>query len=351
MKFPILLQSLLLLNSLFETCQCFKTHDEQKKYKIVCYYTNWAQYRPTPGQYLPENIDANLCTHIIFSFAKINDESLLSSFEWNDESTEWSIGMYQRVINLKQQNPSLKFLLAVGGWNHNSMPFSSMVRDERKRKAFIDNSVKFLKKHAFDGLDIDWEYPASRDTVHRPEDKTFFTILCRELRRAYQPHNLMVTAAVAAGKTTIQAAYEIPKIHQYLDFINIMSYDLHGAWENVTGHNAPLFAASNDQDKTLNIDWAIKHWLSYGTPREKLILGISMYGRSFKLREGFESCPVNDIPAREPGAEGKFTSEKGFLAYYEVCEKILSKNWTYVWSEKQMVPFAYSNEIVSRTDL
>lgn len=179
MKFLVILKSLVLFNILFQTVHTFDTHDDQKKYKIVCYYTNWAQYRPTQGQYVPENIDANLCTHIIFSFAKINEESLLTSFEWNDESTEWSIGMYQRVINMKQQNPNLKILLAVGGWNHNSMPFSNMVRDERKRKNFIENSVKFLKKHSFDGLDIDWEYPASRDTVHRPDDKTYFTILCR----------------------------------------------------------------------------------------------------------------------------------------------------------------------------
>jgi GH18 family chitinase len=51
-------------------------------YKIVCYYTNWAQYRPKPGTYLPEDIDPHLCTHIIFSFAKISDNYELQAFEW-----------------------------------------------------------------------------------------------------------------------------------------------------------------------------------------------------------------------------------------------------------------------------
>lgn len=86
-----------------------------KQYKIVCYYTNWAQYRPKPGTYFPEDVDPNLCTHIIYAFAKINDNSELQSFEWNDESTDWAPGMYQRTVNLKKKNKDLKVLIAVGG--------------------------------------------------------------------------------------------------------------------------------------------------------------------------------------------------------------------------------------------
>lgn len=87
----------------------------EKKYKIVCYYTNWAQYRPKPGIYFPEDIDPSLCTHIIFAFGKINDNSELQAFEWNDESTDWAPGMYKRTIDLKKKNKDLKVLIAVGG--------------------------------------------------------------------------------------------------------------------------------------------------------------------------------------------------------------------------------------------
>ena len=86
-----------------------------RSYKIVCYYTNWAQYRPKPGSFFPENIDPKLCTHIIFAFAKLSEAHELQAFEWNDESTPWSKGMYERVIQLKEANPDLKILLAVGG--------------------------------------------------------------------------------------------------------------------------------------------------------------------------------------------------------------------------------------------
>jgi len=59
--------------------------------RVVCYYTNWSQYRPDGGKFFPENIDTNLCTHIIFAFAKIVDNSLVA-IEWNDEDSEWSKG-------------------------------------------------------------------------------------------------------------------------------------------------------------------------------------------------------------------------------------------------------------------
>jgi chitinase len=121
--------------------------------KLVCYHTNWSQYRSDNGKFFPENIDANLCTHIIYSFAKISGDRL-APYEWNDEDTDWSRGMYSRMMALKAQNPSLKVLIAVGGWNHGGAPFSIMVHDNGMRSNFVRNSIDFLKKNGFDGLGI-----------------------------------------------------------------------------------------------------------------------------------------------------------------------------------------------------
>jgi chitinase len=114
----------------------------------------------------------------------------------------------------------------------------------------------------------------------------------------------------------------------------------------VTGSNAPLYGHQFDQDKTLNVDYAVRYWLKY-VPPEKLVLGVSSYGRSFKLREGFESCPLTDTPVSGVGTAGKYTREDGSLAYFEVCEKLLVEKWKYVWNDQQKVPFMYSNEVLS----
>ena len=40
-----------------------------------------------------------------------------------------------------------------------------MASDPRRRKLFVDSSVKFIKKHKFDGLDLDWEYPGKYSVI------------------------------------------------------------------------------------------------------------------------------------------------------------------------------------------
>lgn len=84
-----------------------KSKVDKEGYKIVCYYTNWSQYRTKIGKFVPEDIPADLCTHIIFAFGWLK-KGKLSSFESNDETKDGKPGLYVRMNNLKKANPDLK---------------------------------------------------------------------------------------------------------------------------------------------------------------------------------------------------------------------------------------------------
>lgn len=65
------------------------------------------------------------------------------------------------MVALKAQNPSLKVMIGLGGWNEGGRKYSRMVSSSESRQKFVKSVVKFLDEHHFDGLDFDWEYPGN----------------------------------------------------------------------------------------------------------------------------------------------------------------------------------------------
>ena len=158
-----------------------------------------------------------------------------------------------------------------------------MVADPQRRANFVKSVLGFCREHNFDGLDLDWEYPGKRGGL--PEDKANFIKLIRELKEAFKPNGLLLTAAIGAAAPTIDVAYDIPQMYKYLDYVHIMCYDYHGKWDRKTGHNAPMFARPNErgQDIFLNVDYTLEYLMKAGAVAEKTVLGVPLYGRAFSL--------------------------------------------------------------------
>uniref|UniRef100_A0A6G1SIN4 Putative chitinase 3 n=1 Tax=Aceria tosichella TaxID=561515 RepID=A0A6G1SIN4_9ACAR len=305
---------------------------------LVCYYTNWSQYRPKEGKYVPEDIDPHLCTHVIVAFGWMK-KNRLAPFDASDESKDGKKGLYERVTSLKLANPNLKVLIAVGGWSFGTDRFKTMAANRYNRQLFIFSALEFLRERNFDGLDIDWEFPTAAD-------KKNFVDLLKELRDAFDAEakekrlpKLLLTCAVSAGSETVKSGYDVAPIGQYVDFINIMSYDFHGKWESKTGHNAPLFASASETEwrKQLSMDFGVKLWERMGAPKSKLVIGLATYGRSFTLANN-QQYGMN-APTTGGGKAGEFTREAGFLAFYEICD-MLKQGASYHWDEEQAVPYA-----------
>ena len=198
-----------------------------------------------------------------------------------------------------------------------------MVTNASTRKIFIDSAIAYLKKHNFDGISYDWEWPGNRGSP--PSDKHKFTLLLQETYAAFQKEaklsnqtKYLLTASVGAGAQVIATAYEIPEIAEYVDWINIMTYDLHGSWENVTGCSTATSGPLPTVPDSLNI------FLEGGMPAQKTLLGLAAYGRSFQLASA-ENAGLG-APANGPGLAGKYTGEQGTLSFYEIC----STEWSRV---------------------
>ncbi|XP_053610202.1 mucin-2 isoform X2 [Plodia interpunctella] len=298
--------------------------------RVVCYYTNWSVYRPGTAKFNPQNINPYLCTHLVYAFGGFTTENALKPF---DKYQDIEKGGYAKFNGLKTYNKNLKTLLAIGGWNEGSSRFSPMVASKERRKEFVRNAIKFLRQNHFDGLDLDWEYPASRDGS-KPKDRENYAKLVKELREEFEKESqktgksrLLLTMAVPAGISYIKKGFDVKTLNKYLDWMNLLTYDYHSAFEPAVNHHAPLYPLEEpneySDDSELTIDYTIKYYLENGADAHKLVLGIPTYGRSYTLfnPDAFEI----GAPADGPGEQGEATREKGYLAYYEICEYLKPK--------------------------
>ena len=220
-----------------------------------------------------------------------------------------------------------------------------MAADSNRRFRFVNSVVRFLKKHNFDGLDLDWEYPGKRGGD--PEnDKFNFVQLIKDLKQAFRPHQFLLTAAVGAATDTIEVAYGIKQMYKYLDYVHIMCYDYHGRWDLKTGHNAPLYPRPNEKGKDvlLNVDSTLEYLMKLGARPEKTVLGVPLYGRAFLLMNPHDY--KMGARAKAEAFKGPYTREEGFLGYNEICEMLAhdyEDEWTYEWESSYMAPYIHKD--------
>lgn len=69
-------------------------------FKLVCYFTNWAWYRKGVGKYTPDDIDTDLCTHIVYGFAVLDYTEL--TIRTHDSWADIDNRFYERVAKLKE---------------------------------------------------------------------------------------------------------------------------------------------------------------------------------------------------------------------------------------------------------
>lgn len=282
---------------------------------IVVYFPNWGIYNAAHRSITVGMIPWDKVTVINHAFFEVDSSFKLASTDtfadfdkmmdhsegWDTNQLRGHFGEYKYYKNLY---PNVKIIISVGGWTR-GQNFHAMAASTSSRAVFIQSVIDFLKKYPFiDGIDLDWEYPGvnraadpndqyDRGCPGGPEDKQNFTSLLREIRQAYNNNGLsgkLLTIAAPSGYDKL--ALQEPNVYaQYLDWLNVMTYDMHGAWETTTNHQSPLYANPNDPSGTspvdiknkYNTDSAMKTLQQvYNIPAEKLYVGSPFYSRGWK---------------------------------------------------------------------
>jgi chitinase len=147
----------------------------------------------------------------------------------------------ERMVSTIKRRGS-KILFSVGGYDHPDEPFSRLVANETSRKNFIENSIKFLKRNGFDGLDIFWYSPVywSDDNRNNSADKKNFLHFIKETSAAFKKQNLLLTTEVSGLTDILNVAFDLEEMSKHVDLIHLVSWDLTGYWSGITGLGNPI---------------------------------------------------------------------------------------------------------------
>jgi len=268
-------------------------------------------------------------THINYAFAVIRDGKVVGDHLKNVD----------KLNRLKEINPKLTTVISIGGWGAGG--FSEAASTPEGRSIFADTAIELMKAHNFDGIDIDWEYPCSSAAgiASSPNDKHNFTLMLRELREKLDKlgqtdsKHYLLTIAAGAGQYFIDGT-EMHIAHQYLDYVNLMTYDMRGSFEHITGHHTNLFALACEPDG-ISCAKAVDMFENAGVPAEKMVLGAAFYGRMWKGVDNIHSG-LN----QRAETTGRYT-----LSYTELVQSYVDKNgFKRYWDDDAKAPYLFNGD-------
>jgi len=316
----------------------------QNKEIIGCYrYWNWKQ---NPEVLDPGNIPYDKLTMIYYSFFyplesgeivgmdPAADRYLLKG---ETDSLPSDIDPGGSIIELAKPHGT-KVILSVGGWE-TSYNFPQVAADSNRRAIFAHSCVTHIENYGFDGIDIDWEFPGYKSHNGTDQDKYNFTKLLQTVQDSLivlgnkNDRKYLLTASLPAAAVHL-LDIEVEKISSIVDFINIMTYDLHGSWGEISNHNSALYAPA-EGDPGRSLDGAFKLYNeTHNVPSDKITLCSAFYGYSYT------NC--KDIYSSHDGPDTNFFQPGKDILYSDIEKKM--NLFERHWDSKAQAPYLISKK-------
>lgn len=323
------------------------------------YIPNWTVYRAGSGKFpnwswgqtsLKFNVPSEL-DFINYSFLLFDKDGNLNWGLVNgtpipaliDENNKELVGYDPIAMNaFKDLYVPLKFI-SLGGYNFSNKDagqstygiYEDIANNPTTTNTLANNLVTFCKNYSLVGIDIDWEYP---------QDKNLFTTFIKNLYSVISSHGLKLTVAISTNPTQMEKSYDFKALDQYVDWYNLMSYDISGNFGSVS--DTSVFGANTDLSY---IQTAINYLQSQNI-LSKVCLGLASYGRCTRFTQeqiGNDLIPLGKkfTPIDENKCDtytdsnkacyagyhpqcfaGPFTKQIGYLSYYEILDLLNISN-------------------------
>jgi chitinase len=346
---------------------------EKSTQKVLAgYFEEWSIYGANYNvANLQQNGVADRISHLIYAFANVSvtttgtpSASCQIADSWADyqspylpsvNGTPYSgpvFGNFAALQQLKRLHPNLKLLISLGGASAaNTAAFSTIAANAALRSQFAASCIDmFISGNMaagisvpdlFDGIDVDWEFPAAAD-------KQNFTALLREFRKQLDSlghengrHYLLTIAAPAGAEN--YSNIELHKVGEALDFLNLETYDYHGSWELATNFEAPLFDSKQDPARSSNfyIEYTVEAYLDAGVPAPKIVLGVPFYGYGWTQVADEDHGLYQSAGALAASPAGDSLATPGVATFSTISHMT---GFTRFFDPQTLAPWLYSTE-------
>lgn len=367
---------------------------EPSQYRNVMYYGDWSIWGGEDNFY-PKDIPADQLTHLNYAFLdfdssgnlKFTDKDAAVGAPVGQEGVQWnsaSAGVLNAIQDIRAKNPNLKIGISIGGWSK-SGDFSDVAANPAIRANFVSNIAKFIKYTNMDFVDLDWEYPASvrepdkvdntndEGTPHaKPEDKQNFITLLQDIRTAIDKQGkdlgktYELSVALPASQNTLKNGVDVAQLFKVIDFANVMTYDMNGAWTPNSAHHSALYGNPADPNYAsgFSVDQTVKYLQTNGAPSSKIVIGAAFYTRGWnKVAQGtdaahpglFQAAEKNNKDAdlsptygannKNPLKSGDGGRAGGVWPYRNIADlKVKSPDLKEYWDDVAKAPYMYNQK-------
>ena len=224
----------------------------------------------------------------------------------------------------------VKLLLSLGGWGWDAQ-FAAMVLDPEAESRYVESVLRLVDESDYDGIDLDWEYPDSREEIPGFERLTRRFRAGLDELQSRKGREMTLTMAAAAHPRTLEWLSN-DFLLETMDWVNVMTYDYAGGWAGFAGHNAPFkpssrAPANNGLSVTKTFDYLLH---KRGLPADRLALGLPLYGRAYSVPE--------------PYADTANTERPGRSLTYRQANDLLRAGWRRTFDQETLTPWLTSPE-------
>ncbi|KAL9598709.1 MAG: hypothetical protein Q9219_004322 [cf. Caloplaca sp. 3 TL-2023] len=295
----------------------------------IAYYQSWNVRQRKCQRISPHQIQTSGLTHLYFAFAGIHPTTFtIEPLHPADPD------LYVEFTSLR--SVKLQTWIAIGGFDFSNpglathTTWSDMVSSQANRAAFIKSLINFMKTYGFQGVDLDWEYPAAEVRGGKADDTKNLVTLVKEIRAAFgTQYGLSV---ILAPDYWYLRGMDPKGMEPYVDWFGFMAYDLHGFWDADVKTIGAFVRAQTDLRDISNDTLPL--WFDALNPA-KLNLGLAYYGRGYTLTD--RSCNYIGCPFKGPSKPAPCTNYEGVMSHREIKQLIQDKNLKPTLDEKAQI--------------